>query len=72
MMNERIKELSNQAYDYASAKNSIHSTQLLRDYTEKFAELIIRECAHVGFNAAYPDKGVVVLTAIKEHFGLDQ
>lgn len=37
----------------------------------KFAELIVKECAHIGFNAAYPDKGVAVLTAIKEHFGVE-
>lgn len=37
---------------------------------EKFAELLINECAHVGVNAAYPFKGTEVLVAIKNHFGL--
>ena len=58
-MNKRIEELALECYQAPEF-----------DY-KKFAELIVRECAHIGFNAAYPDKGVAVLTAIKEHFGVE-
>lgn len=58
-MNKRIEELALECYQAPEF-----------DY-KKFAELIVRECAHIGFNAAYPDKGVAVLTAIKEHFGAE-
>lgn len=69
-MNERIKELALQS---GAVPLVGHDGLIISNLNvEKFAEMIVRECAHVGFNAAYPDKGVVVLTAIKEHFGLDQ
>ena len=45
-MNERIKELLGQAYDEAVPETwtTLSSEQLGRIY-EKFAELIVRECA---------------------------
>ena len=67
-MNERIRELLLKA---ASDYNDANGVFIPDDFVEKFAELIVRECAHIGFNAAYPDKGVAVLTAIKEHFGAE-
>jgi len=42
-----------------------------RDTLEKFARVLIAECASVGFKAAYPHAGVNVLTAIKQHFDMD-
>jgi hypothetical protein len=69
MMNAQIRKLAEQAgmEDYPiQGVNSLHGEQCV----EKFAELLIRECAHVGFQAAYPDKGVDAMVAIKEHFGL--
>ena len=50
-MNERIKELLCQAYDQAVPETwtTLSSEQLERVY-EKFAELIIRECAFVAQN----------------------
>ena len=46
-MNERIKELLCQAYDQAVPETwtTLSSEQLERVY-EKFAELLIRECAN--------------------------
>lgn len=64
-MNERIQELAQQA---GGGPSKWYTNP---DVLEYFAELIVRECAHIGFNAAYPDKGVAVLTAIKEHFGVE-
>ena len=71
-MNERIKQLAEQARQIGEYVNYGQIRLSPEQFEQKFAELIVKECAHVGFNAAYPDKGVVVLTAIKEHFGLDQ
>lgn len=76
-MNERIKELAKQArYDSRNEKHyfeRIHNRELTIDeyqeiYDEKLANAIAQECAQVGFNAAYPDKGIEVLTAIIEYF----
>ena len=48
-MNERIKELLAQAYDQAVPETwtTLSSEQLERVY-EKFAELLIEECANVA------------------------
>jgi hypothetical protein len=48
MMNERIKELALQAEEYAlrECDNNGHFHQI---YREKFAELIVRECAQLLF-----------------------
>jgi hypothetical protein len=66
-MNERIRELADKAIEDMPGAWNIPD-----EFCKKFAELIVKECAHVGFNAAYPDKGVVVLTAIKQHFGVKE
>ena len=55
-MNERIKELADQCYHQYSE----HNIDL-----EKFAELIIKECAEVAYDAD-ADHG----DAILEHFDL--
>ena len=47
-MNERIKELAKQADLYARSDNSsMLFENYQKRYTEKFAELIVRECMHV-------------------------
>jgi hypothetical protein len=79
-MNERIKQLLGQAYDEAVPETwtTLSSEQQGRVY-EKFAELIVRECAEIseqsqwseakgeyyeGFNEAM----IYVSNKIKEHF----
>lgn len=76
-MNERIKELAEQAgfhfYDMHDVDGQdLGETIEADDWSavQKFAESIVRECAHIGFNAAYPKVGVEVLLAIKQHFGI--
>jgi hypothetical protein len=83
-MNERIKELLGQAYDEAVPETwtELSSIQLGRIY-DKFAELIVRECAEIseqsqwseakgeyyeGFNEAM----IYVSNKIKEHFGVEE
>ena len=82
-MNERIKQLLGQAYDEAVPETwtTLSSEQQGRVY-EKFAELIVRECAEIseqsqwseakgeyyeGFNEAM----IYVSNKIKEHFGVE-
>ena len=69
-MNERIKQLLGQAYDEAVPETwtELSSIQLERIY-EKFAELIVRECADVGsrLSLAHPE---AIRYQIKKHFGV--
>jgi hypothetical protein len=60
-MNERIRELAEQAG--ISYLSSIHP-----DMWEKFAELIVRECASVVFKKTGPKSALNVL----EHFGVEE
>jgi len=62
-MNERMREMAEQATDKWVGGEFFDR--------KKFAELIIRECAHVGFFAAFPGKGIDVEIAIKQHFGIE-
>ena len=60
-MNERIKELIKQVGTDVSSK------WMSVDNTEKFAELIVRECAEIA------DKGWAAPgIQIKQHFGVEE
>jgi hypothetical protein len=63
-MNERIKELYNQAQEHHKSKNMA----LEEVNYEKFAELIIKECAKVG--ASVDIGACIVESKIKQHFGV--
>ena len=68
-MNERIRELAEQAKCYAD-ENSAHYLQnphWIETFEEKFAELIVRECAQKLEN----DGMVEVAMEIKQHFGVE-
>lgn len=67
-MNERIKELLGQAYDQAVPETwtTLSSEQLGRIY-DKFAELIIKECADIA-DTAEPYKSSDL---IKKRFGIE-
>ena len=90
-MNERIKELSEQAAnEYLSEMESATDTLstakrnelaqkakqagigiIPHGFSEKFAELIIKECAEVADKnspMSYPDHGI----KIKRHFGVEE
>ena len=75
-MNQRIKELAEQARNYALDEKRIyermHNTeQCMEEYREvynkKFAELIVKECADVAY---CHQNGFVVGSMIKAHFGV--
>jgi hypothetical protein len=72
-MNERIKELLCQAYDQAVPETwtTLSSEQLERVY-EKFAELIVEECANVA-DENYIHRGSRTCgLAIRLHFGVEE
>jgi hypothetical protein len=50
-MNERIKELIEQAEDYAAEQHDFHThferTLRYEAFKEKFAELVVKECMNV-------------------------
>jgi hypothetical protein len=70
-MNERIKQLAEQCESFGSWDNKTYSFD-----KEKFAELIVRECANIA--REWSDDYVVEDTApkqvdmfIKQHFGVE-
>lgn len=76
-MNEKIKQLAEQAEAYAHLTGEGIIYQKTRDrYTEKFAELIVAEC--IGIlepKSRYMGEGPEVLkdkiSQIKKHFGVE-
>ena len=75
MMNERIRELDQQAIDYAmsvcDADGVYQGKEYLTVVKEKFAELLIRQCIQAvknvgGYNEDYH------MNAIKKYFGVEE
>jgi len=64
-MNERIKELYLQAVEYSNNCNTFDGRT---EFAEKFAELIIKECACIADDM----KSLETTRAIKEHFGVEE
>ena len=81
-MNERIKELANQAgfpdwwiFPNEPERNNGEAASMV----EKFAELIVRDCANAAYQSLYDDRAFDcsahyircnVMDAIKDHFGV--
>jgi len=63
MMNERLAKLTEQCYEYNETMQSAWFNKT------KFAELIVRECAHVALMSN--GNNLHVFTLIKEHFGVE-
>ena len=76
-MNMKIMELAAQAEKYANeqAQRAWHHSSGFNPFKEKFAELIVKECAEVCRNQ--PDIFAMKLDrdncaiAIEEHFGIE-
>lgn len=66
-MNERIQELAKQA---GAGEWGDSIVPAMMD-VEKFAELIVRECAGVGYDASYFECALNVSNKILEHFGVE-
>ena len=75
-MNQRLRELAEQAEILITQAGAFHNTpqgayQLQEQHMNKFAELIIRECAEIADKnspLSYPDHGI----KIKRHFGVEE
>lgn len=74
-MNEQIKLLTEQAKAYATDSTKDYTGNepigFMDYYTEKFAELIVRECVHAVENRGGMC-GALASNWIKEHFGVEQ
>ena len=74
-MNERIKELYIQAAEQAMKEEptDLLAGQLIQ--MEKFAELIVRECAKIAFQndiAKFTRDGYRIGLDIQKHFGVEE
>jgi hypothetical protein len=73
-MNERIKELAEQARDYADdcfrRFSNVDGWNVL--YTEKFAELIVRECTEINKQELSFNAFEKLLNRYEEHFGVEE
>ena len=81
-MNERIRELAEQAKCYADENNAhyLQNPHWIETFEEKFAELIVRECADLCMKYDTCEdidkplehrKGRHFYTIIKKHFGVE-
>lgn len=66
-MNERIKEL----WDQAALLESDPSWEGQTKFMDKFAELIVLECASVNYNSPFQD-GEFHAREVLEHFGVEE
>jgi hypothetical protein len=80
-MNERIRELAEQARNYALDEKRIyermHNTeQCMEEYREvynkKFAELIVKECMKLNRDILCEDDPDYLDKIYKEHFGVEE
>jgi len=82
-MNERIRQLAEQAESYANSKIYMTGWNYREEYNKKFAELIVRECVkfcehesndddHDEYDMGMWVKAESIKTAIKEHFGVEE
>ena len=71
-MNERIRQLAEQAEDWADSQNFYESDY--KDYfNEKFAELIVEKCAGIiESQDVDPSFKLRMSWAVKEYFGIEQ
>ena len=70
-MNERIKQLAIQSKLIAAEPNGFDPTRLSMSQ-QKFAELIVRECAGIAARNQAEDVGWDISEIIKEHFGVEE
>ena len=65
-MNERLKQLAEQAGLLGPSSRVGNS----HDATEKFAQLIVRECIDIADE--YDGVGSTIVSRIKKHFGVEE
>jgi hypothetical protein len=65
-MNERIKQL----WEEAAKTTQSDSWEEQTKFMERFAELIVRECA--GIADEYDGVGSTIVSRIQKHFGVEE
>jgi hypothetical protein len=78
-MNEQIKQLMLEArlgpalllHHWGKIDALTDSEQAELERLEKFAELIVKECAGAGYDASYYECALNVSNKIKQHFGVE-
>ena len=73
-MNERIRQLAEQAKFMAEEdiNKQISYNAELKAFAEKFAELIVRECAEVGAEGQGSIDSGYIQRAVLQHFGVEE
>ena len=82
-MNNRIKELGLQAADWLDDQEPVNTAHAMQLYQEKFAELIVRECAELAVNSQYANTKseyyegfnealIYAGNKIRQHFGVEE
>jgi len=71
-MNERIKELALQAERTFGGTFAFNGGEVSMVDLEKFAELIVRECADVGAFGQGPTDSELIKRGVLEHFGVEE
>jgi len=73
-MNERIIELANKANKDIGYTFKMEEAKQLHELMEKFAGLIVRECAEVITETRWhlPPTQQQIAVGIKEHFGVNE
>lgn len=66
-MNEQTKSLAMQ-YAHKMGNSVLHNAE----HMEKFAELIVRECANVANSGIDPAESHLIGNDILEHFGVEE
>jgi hypothetical protein len=72
MMNERIKELAEQAHKYANKQVEGTGLNVLDMFKEKFAELIALECAELMEKQHSWITNIAASKLIRQHFGVEE
>ena len=67
-MNERINILAEQAGLHCDGTPDCWDQEAIA----RFAQLIVKECAGVGYDASYYECALNVSNKIKEHFGVEE
>jgi hypothetical protein len=68
-MNERIDKLFEQALEEFKAENKYATIIVPNPLKEKFAELIVRECADIADE--YDGAGSTIVSRIQKHFEVE-
>ena len=72
-MNERIKQITGQVLDEIVPETWVAlGYDKIKEIQNRTAELIVRECAGVGYDASYYECALNVSNKIKQHFGVEE